>query len=223
MPSRRSLLGLVAGLPLAAQLARVRSALAAGRIEKGVYRVRGDARINGAPAQQGQDVRAGDVVTTGPEGEIVFVIARDAMLVRANSRVEVSGSVGALVETGLRIVTGAVLSVFSPGERRQIMTQTATIGIRGTAVYVEAQSDKTYVCTCYGVADLEATQDPSSRETVRTQHHDEPRYVMAKGAPQMIMGAKVFDHTDAELIFLESLVGRQPPFLDQPGYDPNRY
>ena len=223
MPTRRSLLGLAAGLPLATQLARVRDALAAGRIEKGVYRVRGDARVNGAPAKQGQDVRAGDVVTTGPNGEIVFVIARDAMLVRANSRVEVSGTVGALVESGLRIVTGAVLSVFSPGERRRIVTKTATIGIRGTAVYVEAQRDKTYVCTCYGVADLEATQDPRARETVQTQHHDEPRYVMGLGAPKMIMGAKVVNHTDAELIFLESLVGRQPPFLDQPGYDPNRY
>lgn len=223
MPSRRALLGLAAALPLAAHLARVRRALAAGRVEKGVYRVRGDARINGAPAKQGQDVRAGDVVTTGPNGEIVFVIARDAMLVRASSRVEVSGTVGALVETGLRIVTGAVLSVFSPGQRRRIETQTATIGIRGTGVYVEARPDKTYVCTCYGVADLQATQDPASRETVRTRHHDEPRYVMAKGAPQMIMGAKVVNHTDAELILLESLVGRQPPFLEQPGYDPNRY
>lgn len=223
MPSRRSLLGLVVGLPLAAQLAQLRNALAAGQIEKGVYRVRGDARINGAPAKPGQDVKAGDVVTTGPEGEIVFVVARDAMLVRANSRVEVSGSVGSLVATGLRIVTGAVLSVFSPGQPRRIVTQTATIGVRGTALYVETQSDRTYVCTCYGTVDLEAAQDPASRETVRTRHHDQPRYVMGKGAPQMIMGAPVVNHTDAELIFLESLVGRRPPFMDQPGYDSSRY
>ena len=189
MPSRRSLLGLVAGLPLAVQLARVRSALAAGRIEKGVYRVRGDARINGAPAKQGQDVRAGDVVTTGPDGEMVFVIARDAMLVRANSRVEVSGTIGSLVASGLRVVTGAVLSVFSPGQPKRIVTRTATIGVRGTAVYVEMHSDKTYVCTCYGTVDLEAAQDPASRETVQTRHHDQPRYVMAKGAPQMITAA----------------------------------
>ena len=223
MPSRRALLGLVAALPLAAQLARVRTALAAGQIEKGVYRARGDARINGAAAKPGQDVRAGDVVTTGPNGEIVFVIARDAVLVRANSRVEVSGPVGSLVATGLRIVTGAVLSVFSPGQPKRIVTQTATIGVRGTGVYVEAQGDKTYVCTCYGIVDLVAAQDPASRETVQTQHHDQPRYVMAKGAPQMIMGAPVVNHTDAELILLESLVGRRPPFLDDPGYNPNQY
>jgi hypothetical protein len=223
MRSRRALLGLVAGVPIALQLARARSALAAGQIEKGIYRVRGEARVNGAPAKAGGDVKAGDAVTTGGDGEIVFVIARDAVLVRANSRVEVSGSVGAQVATGLRIVTGAVLSVFSPGQPKRIVTQTATIGVRGTAVYVEAQSDKTYVCTCYGTVDLEAAQDPASRETVRTMHHDQPRYIMAKGAPQMIMGAPVVNHTDAELIFLESLVGRRPAFLDQPGYDSGRY
>lgn len=223
MPSRRDALRLAAGLSLAAQLGWIRAALAAGRIEKGVYRVRGQARINGSAAKTGQDVKAGDVVTTGADGEVVFVIARDAVLVRANSRVEVSGSLGALVASGLRIVTGAALSVFSPGEPKRIVTRTATIGVRGTAVYVEAEPDKTYVCTCYGVADLEAAEDPGSRETVTTRHHDQPRYVMAKGAPRMIMGAPVVNHSDAELVFLESLAGRRPPFLEQPGYAPGRY
>jgi len=210
--SRRRLLTWVAGLPLAAALARVREALAAGSVEKGVYRASGDARINGIPAKPGMDVRAGDVVTTGADGEIAFVIARDAMLVRKNSRVEIAGEKGSLIATGLRIVTGAVLSVFTPGQPKRITTVTATIGIRGTVVYVEAAVDKTYVCTCYGVADLASVDDPTARETVTTQHHEAPRYIMAKGAPQMIMGAKAVNHSDAELVFLESLVGRQPPF-----------
>jgi hypothetical protein len=46
---------------------------------------------------------------------------------------------------------------------------------------------------------------------------------MAKGAPRMIMGAPVVNHSDAELVFLESLAGRRPPFLEQPGYAPGRY
>jgi hypothetical protein len=29
----------------------------------------------------------------------------------------------------------------------------------------------------------------------------------------MVMAAPVLNHTDAELILLESLVGRQPPFI----------
>lgn len=216
MVTRRDWLKGAAGLALA------RGAHAAGTIEKGVYRVRGEARINRARAKPKMEVRAGDVITTGPDGELVFVIARDAMLVRAGSRVEVNGSAGALVETGLRIVTGAVLSVFEPGTPRHIRTPTATIGIRGTGIYVELRSDRTYVCTCYGEAEIASAADPAAREVVRTTHHDQPRYVMAQGAPQMIMAAPVVNHSDAELILLEGLVGREPPFVGA-GYAPTRY
>lgn len=208
------------GALLAVQMAWLRHALAAGAVEKGVYRVRGDVRVNGAPAKEGMDVKAGDVVTTGAASEVVFVTGKDAFLIRANSRVEAQGALGALVLSGLRLLTGAVLSVFSPGERRTLQTATATIGIRGTAVYLEAEETRTYVCTCYGEADIESTADPSARETVRTTHHEQPRYIMGAGAPQMLMGAPVLNHTDAELTMLESLAGRKPPFLDMPGYGP---
>src|SRR3972149_10100011 len=83
------------------------------------------------------------------------------------------------------------------GERKPTPPAPATIGIRGTGVYVEAEPARTYVCTCYGEADLEPADDPAERETVRTVHHDEPRYVRAKGMPQMIMKAPVGKHTDA--------------------------
>ena len=195
----------------------VRRALAAGSVEKGVARVRGDARINGVPAKEGMDVKAGDVVTTGPDGEIVFVVERDAFLVRASSRIEVQGQNGSFIATGLRILTGAVLSVFTPGQPKRVQTATATIGIRGTAVYVEAESGRTYVCTCYGEAEIASVDDLSARETVRTRHHEQPRYVMAKGSPQMLMGAPVINHTDAELTMLESLCGRRPAFAPWPG------
>jgi hypothetical protein len=220
--TRRQWLAL-AGLTLAAKWALVREALALGQVEKGVYRVRGDARINGVAAKPGMEVKPGDVVATGPDSEIVFVTARDAFLVRANSRVETQGVTGELVLGGLRIVTGAVLSVFSPGERRRVQTTTATIGIRGTALYVETEAAKTYVCTCYGAVEIQSNADPALREVIETTHHEQPRYVMAMGAPQMLMAAPVINHTDAELVFLESLAGRRPPFMDLPGYEPGRY
>lgn len=40
---------------------------------------------------------------------------------------------------------------------------------------------------------------------------------MGMGAPQMLVGAPVINHTDVELGFLEGLVGRHPPFLDESG------
>jgi hypothetical protein len=222
-PERRKYLRAGAAAALALQFAWLRGVLAAGSVEKGIHRLRGDVRVNGVPAKEGMDVMAGDVVTTGAGSEVVFVTGKDAFLIRANSRVEAQGVLGALALSGLRLVTGAVLSVFSPGERKSLQTATATIGIRGTAVYLEAEETRTYVCTCYGEADVASTADPSARETVRTTHHEQPRYVMGSGAPQMLMDAPVVNHTDAELTMLESLVGRRPPFLEMPGYRPGRY
>jgi hypothetical protein len=209
---RRRLLQGISGAALAVQMGWLRGALAAGSVEKGVYRVRGDVRINGVPAKEGMDVKAGDVITTGPASEVLFVAGKDAFLIRANARVETQGAAGALFLTGLRVVTGAALSVFSPGAPKTLSTATATIGIRGTAVYIEAEESRTYVCTCYGEAEIESVADPSARETVRTTRHEKPRYVMGSGAPQMLMGAPVINHTDAELSMLERLTGRRPPF-----------
>jgi len=196
----------------ATALLLVREALAQGRLEKGVYRLRGDVHVNGVNAQQGGELRPGDTVRTQAGGEIVFVSQRDSFLVRQNSEVS-------LVANGLRVVTGAVLSVFAPGERKEIRTATAVIGIRGTAVYIEAEASRTYACTCYGEAVLTPIAQPAAAETVRTTHHEAPRYIMASGAPQMVVPAPVINHTDAELILLESLVGRQPPFIGQ-GFRP---
>jgi hypothetical protein len=196
----------------AAALFLVRDVLAQGRAERGIYRVRGEVQVNGQPAREGNEARAGDTIRTGADGEIVFVIGRDAMLVRRNAEVS-------LLANGLRALTGAVLSVFATGERKQIRTETAVIGIRGTGVYIEAEPARTYVCTCYGETVLEAIGDPASRETVRTRHHEQPRYIMAAGAPQMLMQAPVINHTDAELILLTGILGRRPPFVGQ-GYRP---
>ena len=210
--NRRQWLRMTAAAMVAAQMASLRGALAAGSVEKGIHRLRGEVRVNGAPAIEGMDVKAGDVITTGAGGEVVFVTGKDAFLIRANSRVEVEGVVGAAVIAGLRIVTGAVLAVFVQGEAKTLRTATANIGIRGTAVYVEAEEARTYICTCYGEAEIVPLADPAARETVRTRHHEQPRYVMGSGAPRLMMAAPVLNHFDAELVFLESLTGRRPPF-----------
>ena len=200
------------GAALAMAMAQLRRALAMGAVPPGVYQARGDVRVNGKPAQKGVELKPGDVVTTGRDSELVVAVGKDAFLMRANSRVEYAGDAAQLIVSGLRVVTGALLSVFEPGRPKTIRTATATIGIRGTAVYVEIEEKRTYVCTCYGVADLVPLADPAAAETVRTKHHDEPRFIYAKGMPRMLEKAPVFNHSDAELTMLESLVGRTTPF-----------
>src|SRR3989442_908454 len=86
MLSRRQLLKGAAALLL------VRDALAQGRMEKGIYRVRGDVRVNGEPAKEGAQVRAGDAIASGADGEMAFVVNRDAMLMRRNANVSLLGA-----------------------------------------------------------------------------------------------------------------------------------
>lgn len=191
----------------------VREALAARKPSSGVVMIKGEVLINGRSAATGTPVVPGDSVVTAPGGLAVFAVGEDAFLLRENSELTTSGGGSALIAS-LRLVTGKLLSVFGKG-RRNISTPTAAIGIRGTGIYIEAEAERSYVCTCYGVVDLQASNMPSARETVTTTHHDAPRYVYAHGEMpiKMITVAPVINHSDAELIMLEALVGREPPFV----------
>jgi hypothetical protein len=216
--SRRAWLARIAGssAALAGGMGYMREALAQGDIKTGVSRVSGDVRINGKPAKTGMQVNAGDLVESG-RGDAVLVVNRDAFMVRAGTRLEFGGGASKVEPGTLRVLAGKVLSVFTPGNRVRISTGTATIGIRGTGVYVECVPECTYACTCYGATELSPLADPTKAETVTATYHDSPRYIYvsskisSKGL--LIEPAPVVNHTDAELILLEGLVGRKVPFV----------
>ncbi len=190
----------------------LRDVLAASARPNGLLQVKGEVLVNGRPAKLGAALKPGDSVATAAGSSAVFVIGGDAFLMRERSELLTAG--GKALAGSLRLVTGKLLSVFGRGQR-SINTPTAIIGIRGTGIYLEVEAERTYVCTCYGVADLQASNMPAARETVSTTHHDAPRYVYAHGEMpiKMIEVAPVINHSDAELIMLEALVGREPPFV----------
>jgi len=116
--------------------------------------------------------------------------------------------------SGLQLLTGKILSVFPSGRAVRMTTKNATIGIRGTGVYMESDPEQTYFCTCYGLAEIGATDDPASQETVASVQHDKPLYILT-GQPsgENIRPAPFINHTDQELMLIETLVGRTPPFV----------
>jgi hypothetical protein len=119
---------------------------------------------------------------TGEGGEAVYIIGPDAFLQREKSKVIFEESGGAQI---MRVVTGKILSVFGKGKERQrnlsLVTSTATIGIRGTGCYIEAEEARTYFCLCYGEAEVTPKGDPKQKETIQTKHHDHPIYIHASG------------------------------------------
>jgi len=209
MTGRRSaLLALAAAIGAPGAL---RLALAQGQAQ-GVRRVTGEVKVNGLPVVVGSLVRPGDTVEVGKEALVAFVVDQDAFLMREKSRAEFSGG-GVLA--AVRLVTGGLLSVFGGGQHR-LTTATATVGIRGTGAYMEAEPGRTYFCLCYGTAEVEAKG--GARETYSTTHHESPKYIYGDGRKDAIVPAGVSNHTDAELVMLESLAGRAPPpgFMDSP-------
>jgi len=139
MSTRRRFISTTLGLGSIAGLAE---ALAMGQkpFQSGIRRIKGDVRLNGSHAKVDQAVMPGDTIATGANSEVLYVMANNAYLMRDNSVIQFvqDGAVGVL-----RLITGKVLAVFGPGPKR-LQTPAATIGIRGTACYMETMEAKLY-------------------------------------------------------------------------------
>ena len=204
--------GLGWNLPAMAQLfGRVPRRLPQGQ---SVFELRGQVRANGEPVTRDTRLKATDRIETGEGAFLIAAIGDSAFLLREKSSLQIDGR--DLLVRGMRLVSGRLLSVF--GKRRRdeellMRTAVATIGVRGTGVYAEADPDKTYFCTCYGTVDIASEQDPTQTEQIVSRHHDAPRYILAEPqAGRRIVPAPFMNHTDLELMTIEAIVGREVPF-----------
>ena len=137
---------------------------------------------------------------------------------RADTQIEIKGRDGVL--TDLLITTGRVLSVFAK-KPVTVKAQTATVGIRGTGAYFEVDPASVYFCLCYGEALVQgAGMEP---KTVKTTHHEQPLLLRADGGAVRAEPGPFRNHTDDELIMLEALVGREPPFTKDGTYPAKKY
>lgn len=172
------------------------------------HNLQGRVWVNGRLAHQKTRINSNSLVITDTQ-EATFVIGNNAFKLRANSQVKftpVSTSSRIAIST-LRLISGGLLSVFGAGNK-QLITPTATIGIRGTAVYMEAEKQSTYVCLCYGKVDLSANTQPDTLMPLEATHHN-GQHVLANGT---IGTENMRNHTDDELVALEALVRRTVPF-----------
>ena len=182
--------------------------------DKSIFSLQGDVRVNGQRADLATQIKGGDVVSTQRDSEVIFAVGGDSFVLRSSSEMEIEG--GGFFVDALRMLTGSVLSVFSKRTGQQQLTMnssTATIGIRGTGVYMESEPGLTYLCTCYGQVGLYNSDDLNDSELLTATHHDAPKYITDKKVRgTAIRPAPFKNHTDAELKILESIVGREVPF-----------
>jgi len=215
--SRRRWLQAISAMGAAGVSGYLSEVLAAGDLPPGLHRVDGTATVNGKPVQSGAKVNLGDRVATGKGSSAVVVMKGDAFLMRSDTVIEVRGSGGLL--TDMLISTGRVLSVFSK-KNVSVKAAHATIGIRGTGAYIEVEANEVYFCLCYGEAVISGPNMPD--KTVVTKHHEQPLLLTGQSTMRAEPGP-FRNHTDEELVMLEKLVGREPPFMKDGQYPLNKY
>jgi hypothetical protein len=174
-----------------------------------IVELMGDAQVNGSRLTPQTIIQTGDRLETGPGSNLIFVIGNASFQVRQNSRLTVERGATLNAVSVLRLLTGAVASVWGKGSSRQIVTPTLTAGIRGTGVYTEVrpqQNFRSYFCNCYGVVDMAAGPD---RALSRADYHQafwgEPAPVNGR----LLTPAGALNHTDEELEFLARLVDQR--------------
>ena len=173
-----------------------------------IVELRGEVRRNGEALAPQHTISTGDRIETGPGASAVFAVGDGAFLVRQNSNVALEGEAPAAVKV-LRLVSGAVASVWGRGADRKVILPTATAGIRGTGVYAEVfadQGNRGYFCNCYGTVDLATGNESVVSETA---YHQSFWVETAPRNGRLLTPAGAINHTDEELEFLASLIGQR--------------
>ena len=205
--NRRQFLNYVAVLPFALYFPNTEAR--SKRLTGIIHELSGDVFINKTTAGLSSTIQSGDRITVGYGGRLVFSMAEDSYLLQEGSSLELVSHDG-LVISGLSLLTGGLLSVF--GKRSApttIYTRTATIGIRGTGVYLNSQPEKLYFCNCYGKTDLNFG---GHHEHIASTHHNAFDVTGRTDRAMSMTATQVVGHTDDELRLLEQYSGRKPLF-----------
>jgi hypothetical protein len=174
-----------------------------------IVEMRGDASLNGERLTAQHTIQTGDSIATGPGSTVIFVLGTSAFHVRQNTMMTVDRGPSLFAVSLLRLITGAVVSVWGKGNKRLIITPTITAGIRGTGVYTEifaAQEGRSYLCNCYGEVEVKAGGD---QVLSRSSYHQSFWGEVAPKGGRMLTPAKAINHTDEELEYLARLTGVQ--------------
>jgi hypothetical protein len=174
-----------------------------------IVELQGDAQINGSRLTPQTIIQTGDRLETGPGSTLIFVVGNASFQVRQNTRFTVERGASLNAVSVLRLLTGAVASVWGKGSNRQIVTPTLTAGIRGTGIYTEVrpqQNFRSYFCNCYGTVDLATGNE---RLVSQADYH---QAFWGEATPvngKLLTPAGAINHTDEELEVLARLVGQR--------------
>jgi hypothetical protein len=174
-----------------------------------IVELAGDATLNDQKLSAQHTIQTGDSIQTGPGSNLIFVVGNSSYQVRQNSRLTIERGSTLNAVSVLRLLTGAVASVWGRGSSRMVVTPTLTAGIRGTGVYTEVlpeQNFRSYFCNCYGTVEMGAGSD---KVLSVSEYHQSFWGEPEPKNGRYLTPAKAINHTDEELEFLAKLVDQR--------------
>jgi len=179
----------------------------------------GDVRINGVPADFGDDVAFGDRVQTGPDGAVDIVFDRNNVFRLGSNTVAVIEIGATRQSVDLKFGTFAAvfsrLRTLSGNGTFDVTTPTVAGGVRGTSFFFRViDRDTTYVCTCNGTLALEATGETSPTLDSAVEHS---AHVFRNVDGEVVMeSADKLYHTNESLNQLAATIGLTIPWGSMP-------
>ncbi len=174
--------------------------------EKGyIYDFKGPVLINGKLANKNSPITFGDEIITGSRGRIGLRLAGNVYRVGNRSHLK-------LPETSknftLNFFFGSILAVFRSDTPKTIQTLTSVLGVRGTGLYLDIDSEQTFLCTCYGDVDF---KDKENEGNVRHIHSEYHNIVALNHQTRAFSKQAMKGHATPDLFELEALAERTPP------------
>ncbi len=168
----------------------------------------GEVLLNNNPAEFGSEVRTGDIIETGADSFCDIVFNRgNVFRMEPDTVIQINW-----IESTLNLKKGSIASVFEKmnkvigsNEQFQIITPTATAGIRGTAFYIKVEDKfNTYICTCNGSLTLYGKDIDNFIST--SAHHKAYRFIKS-GNDVQVESATLLYHDDPKMNSVAKVIG----------------
>ncbi len=174
-----------------------------------VVSVSGQVVKSGKPVSAGEPMSVGETIMVDEHGSAILKIKDRASIQLKNSGKlvidEISDSIVIMLDYG------SLMSVVSPvGKKFQLVTPAATVGVRGTAFYVEARGiDQTYVCLCEGTLQIKTESGVQEIHSDDRSHHHPVLIAPDKNGRTAVEPAEMLNHTNDDISALENVLRKK--------------
>ncbi len=118
-------------------------------------KLKGEIKINGVVAKEGQKALTGEEVSAlGKTSSVQLTYEDGSRSLLRNGKMKIAGD-STDKETIIELAQGILFTSKSKSQKSLLVkTKSSAMGIRGTKFYVEEKADETYLCVCEGSVEI---------------------------------------------------------------------